>query len=394
MSSSGLEEALAKARDTLASGALTSEAQVRAAVIAPLLNALGWDPADPNQWLVEYPVGTGRVDDALLGPKGTALVFVEVKRPGALSPKAEDQLFGYANNKGVPLLVLTDGDTWDLYLSMAAGEPAERRFAHLTLTESDDLGRVAQDMREFIGREEVLSGTSEDAAKERLKQVKDREIGKSGLDLAWQDLLREPDEMLRDLLIERVEQDVGSRPGTRDAEEFLRRHIQPTIPSPGSVVVDDAAWLASSPAVLSRQQREQIKRWLAEPVPSTRRGSLTAASENASLRGVLIQGVEHAATKFARIHLLLAGELQSQNASFLREYTAAVRPGTKNPRAVRASDQILTGSRRSWYQQVPRHPEWYLHTKRSASDHQRLMREMTEIAGWSWGQDVVVLFDS
>ncbi len=49
----GLEDALAKARDTLVSGVLTSEAQVRAAVIAPLLQALDSDPADPEQWQVE-----------------------------------------------------------------------------------------------------------------------------------------------------------------------------------------------------------------------------------------------------------------------------------------------------------------------------------------------------
>ncbi|MCY3948330.1 MAG: hypothetical protein OXF61_03925 [Acidimicrobiaceae bacterium] len=150
MSSSGLEHALAKARDTLASGLLANEAGVQASVIRPILRELGWDDADPQQWQVEYQVDSGRVDEALLSSGGQPLVFVEAKRQGNLSVKAEDQLFGYAANKGVPLLVLTDGDTWDLYLSMAAGEPAERRFVHLTVTESGDLGRVAQDFREFI----------------------------------------------------------------------------------------------------------------------------------------------------------------------------------------------------------------------------------------------------
>lgn len=83
---------------------------MRSAVIAPLLNALGRDPANPNPWLVEYAVGTGKVDDALFGPNGSALVFAEAKKQGNLSVKSEDQLFGYANNKGVPLLVLTDGN--------------------------------------------------------------------------------------------------------------------------------------------------------------------------------------------------------------------------------------------------------------------------------------------
>ncbi len=93
MSSSGLKDALAKARDTLVSGILTDEAKVRAAVVAPLLNVLGWDPADPKQWLVEYAVGAGKVDDALFGPGGSALVFIEVKKPAISARKLKISYF-------------------------------------------------------------------------------------------------------------------------------------------------------------------------------------------------------------------------------------------------------------------------------------------------------------
>lgn len=223
MSSSGLEDVLAKARDNLASGRVMNEAGVQAAIIRPILRGLGWDDADPAQWQVEYQVEGGRVDEALIGPHGKPLVFVEVKRPGELSPKAEDQLFRYANNRGMPLLVLTDGDTWDLYLSMAEGEPAERRFTRLKLTEASDLGGAARDLRTYVDRREVLSGAARKAAELRLDQVKRHKIGRGGLESAWMELLGEPDDMLRDLLIERVEQEVGARPTTDDAERFLRQ---------------------------------------------------------------------------------------------------------------------------------------------------------------------------
>ena len=63
-----------------------------------------------------------------LGSGGGPLVFIEAKGLGLVSTAGEEQVFGYAVNRGVPFLILTDGNLWDFYLSMAAGIPAERRF--------------------------------------------------------------------------------------------------------------------------------------------------------------------------------------------------------------------------------------------------------------------------
>ncbi|WP_423921615.1 hypothetical protein [Candidatus Poriferisodalis sp.] len=57
---------------------------------------LRWDDADPQQWQVEYQVDNGRVDEALLGSLGKPLVFIEAKKQGNLSVKAEDFLRKYA----------------------------------------------------------------------------------------------------------------------------------------------------------------------------------------------------------------------------------------------------------------------------------------------------------
>lgn len=391
MSSSGLEDALAKARDALASGLVASEAAVQASVVRPILRELGWDDADPRQWQMEYPVDNGRVDEALIGPLGKPLVFVEVKRPGVLSPKAEDQLFRYASNKGVPLLVLTDGDTWDLYLSMAEGEPLERRFTRCKLTESSEFRGVARDLRTFLERSEVLSGAARKAAEARLEQVKHREIGKRGLDSAWAELLRGPDEILRDLLVEKVEENVGSRPGTRDAEDFLRMVAAkiPTTAQQGDV----AGWLRAAPKGLPSGMKATVTRWLKQlgdaapirtgPAPTPGSGKLS---------GIRIRGKEHEVLEFVRVHLLLASELESWKGGLLNALAARVKPGMKNPRAVRVSDPLLQTDRSKYYRQIPQYPQWYLHVHWSAKDHQRLMREMTELAGLSWGSDVVVLF--
>ena len=128
-----LEEALKKAVGRIRSGALENEAQVKQAVILPILRELDWDDSEPGEFVPELSVNEGFVDYALLHA-GASQVFIEAKRPGGLDVRAEDQLFRYAVNKGVPFLILTDGDIWDFYLAMAAGAPADRRFYRAELT--------------------------------------------------------------------------------------------------------------------------------------------------------------------------------------------------------------------------------------------------------------------
>ena len=99
-----LEAILKTAIVNLRSGRLEREEDVKLAVILPILQALDWNPADPGSLRPEYPVSSGRVDYALLC-HGRPQVFVEAKRRGALDVRAEVQLFGYAVNNGVPLLV-------------------------------------------------------------------------------------------------------------------------------------------------------------------------------------------------------------------------------------------------------------------------------------------------
>lgn len=362
MSSSGLEDVLAKARDNLASGRVVNEAGVQTAIIRPILRGLGWDDADPAQWQVEYQVEGGRVDEALIGPHGKPLVFVEAKRPGELSPKAEDQLFRYANNRGVALLALTDGDTWDLYLSMAEGEPAERRFTRLKLTEASDPSGVAGDLRTYVQRSEVLSGAARKAAELRLDQVKRYKIGRGGLESAWMELLGEPDDILRDLLIERVEQEVGARPTTEDAERFLRREAAERPggpPTPGRP--DDGEQAPPPPAKPCRQGK---------------------------LRGFNFRGDQFTAPNAAAVVALLADTLVAVDPAFLQHWGSSGRGGNL-PRAIRTGNALLSDpKRRNWYTRLPEHTDWYVFTSVNQRVKLRIMQDMAEVAGLMRDRDV------
>ena len=225
-----LEPVVETAIRNLRSGRLEREEEIKLAVILPILNALDWNPADPGSLRPEYPAGPGRVDYALFC-HGRPQVFVEAKRRGALDARAEAQLFGYAANNGVPLLVLSDGLCWDFYLSMADGRPEERRFHRLELRSEDMVPEYAATLENWLHKRQVASGKARRSAENRLEGDRSRSRAREAIPGAWRALASEPDGRLCDLLADKVQAGIGVEPHRSDVEEFLRRLSRsPTAP--------------------------------------------------------------------------------------------------------------------------------------------------------------------
>jgi hypothetical protein len=216
-----LQGTLAAVAELIHSDVLKNEADVKQFVLLPVLRALDWDDSDPLTIRPEYAAGPGQVDYALLHD-GRPLVFIEAKRLGNVDDKGEEQLFQYASNKGIPLLILTDGDRWDFYLSMAAGDPPERRFfrmelSHLEHKVSDFVGFLEEHLRQAA----VVSGRAKSSAERLHASDVERKKAQKRIPQAWRDLVGEPDDLLCDLLAEKVESECGTRPHSDDVERFL-----------------------------------------------------------------------------------------------------------------------------------------------------------------------------
>ena len=227
-----LEQGLKSVIGRLCSGLLENEAQVKQAAILPILRTLDWDDSDPESFKPEYSVGRGLVDYALLD-HGNPLVFIEAKRIGALDAGGEEQLFGYASNRGVPLLVLTDGNRWDFYLSMAAGVPSERRFYRLELLLKHKIPEYVDFLDQHLRKGRVVSGDARLVAEKRHASNREQERAQQAIPRTWRALLQEPDEMLRDLVAEMVESECGTKPELDEVEVFLKNLVF-TSPPPKS----------------------------------------------------------------------------------------------------------------------------------------------------------------
>ena len=92
-----------------------NETRTRAALIDPLLTALGWDATDPALVTPEYRVDVGWADYALAGVGNQPVAVIEAKRLGSVVENHLEQAVGYCIQQGIAYAGVTDGNHWQLY---------------------------------------------------------------------------------------------------------------------------------------------------------------------------------------------------------------------------------------------------------------------------------------
>ena len=202
-------------------GTYVNEAQVSQCVVVEILRALEWDISNPRVVVPQYSTESGRVDFALLQNERPR-IFIEVKAPDKPDDEGETQLFRYAFDEGAPMLVLTNGKAWSFYLTTAAGRPEQRLFYKLLLLDRTP-ETCAEILAKYLHKDRVYSGESLKSAQEHFQSKEiEREIERT-IPKAWREILTEPDELLRDLLVEKVTDMCGHSPSLEDAEKFLQK---------------------------------------------------------------------------------------------------------------------------------------------------------------------------
>jgi predicted type IV restriction endonuclease len=200
---------------------IVNEETTKLCVVLPLLVRLGWDRDNPLEVAPEYAVGTGRVDFCLKQNEEAA-VFLEVKRLGEPLDDHQQQLLRYAFERGVSLAALTDGVRWWLYLPTQPGSWEQRRFFTIDLKqqEPDD---AATQLRRFLEKSAVFSGTALSAAQELHNSRKKERQVREALPSAWRELCDDPDSELIELLSAKVEGCCGHNPDPEIVAEFIVR---------------------------------------------------------------------------------------------------------------------------------------------------------------------------
>jgi hypothetical protein len=196
-----VEDVIRSIRERLAKGGFPNESSVSHGAVLPILQACGWDIHNPDEVHPEYSTKDNqRVDYALLSKK--PLIFIEVKH--RLDPLRRDrgieQVLDYAYKEGVPVAILTDGDTWAFYWP-AASEPeyAERLAQEIQLTRMEP-SEAAAVLIKYLQK-------SLDLSPSRLRKIVEEDFNARKLPIIWEGILREPPDKLLDLIEEIAKKD-------------------------------------------------------------------------------------------------------------------------------------------------------------------------------------------
>ena len=344
------------------------EQNVRRTIIEPILQMCGWDVNGLIEVQSEFSVGDGRVDYALFCPDGIPHVFVEVKRLGGLDTSGEEQLFRYAYRQGVPILILTDGDLWDFYLSTAVGIPAERLFFQMKLTSGDKIPRYAEIFDECLQKKHVCSGQAVKVATELRGGV----AATRAISRVWQSMLAKPDEMLRDSLAEEIARDVGQRPDLDAVENFLK----------------NAANSSSSPR--QPQQRRGISAHL-DGETDNEQGPSVRTRQGKKIIGFIYrdQRVNTGAANLTLAEVLKA--FHKENPDFMRQMASAPDTIGRTRRLIAHSLQELydVPHMRKYHTELD--DDWLMATNLSAAESQRYIELACKIAGVQFGVNLTLI---
>lgn len=202
-------------------GLFTNEASVIRGIINPILQKLNWPANDVRVVRPEYTVGNQRVDIALFH-NNQPFIFIEAKKIGA-ADGAERQLFEYAFHSGVPILILTDGPTWHFFLTAGLGTYEQRKVNKLDLIEYDDLEQLCSKFIDYLDYSNVITGKTQKILQKDYEDInREREIIRT-LPNAWKKIIDENDELLFELVANKVEELCNYKPSKGLVFKYLSK---------------------------------------------------------------------------------------------------------------------------------------------------------------------------
>lgn len=362
-------------REGIRSGRYGNEAAVSQGIVLRLLQALGWPTFNTQVVCPEYSLAGRRVDFALCHPANKPAALVEVKQIGQ-SDGAERQLFEYAFHEGVPLAILTDGQEWNFFLPAEQGDYSERRVYKLDLLERE-LSECSVRMERYLGYAQVTSGQAIKAAREDYGNVSRTRQMLAALPEAWARLIADEDAFLLELVADKVENLCGFRPDLDTVATFLRENgLQRARPLPVN---------QRHLPPIGRAQPAIVAQPPPRPVPHADQG----AAHNTT--GYSLDGRFTPCRNGREVLVSVFVALAERDTTFLERFAARPRHGRTRRYLARSPEELYPGRpdlAREFFAQVK--VGWYLGTNVSHAAIRQIVEMACEVAGCTYGTDLVV----
>lgn len=354
-------------RSGIKTGRFANEAAVRQGIVLRLLQTLSWPTYDTQVVAPEYSVEGTRVDYALCHPPGKPVVFIEVKQIGQ-SGGGERQLFEYAFHKGVPMAILTDGQEWHFFLPAEQGDYGERRVYKLDIVERE-IDETVTRLQRYLDYRAICSGEAINAARADYQNVARGRLIKKTFPDAWRRLVDDEDELLLELIADRVESLCGYKPDPDTVAEFLKKQAdlnpvatcQPVSPPP------------------------------ARPGPSPQRPASTPQSHSLAQVGFALNGRFQPARNARDVLAKVFIELADRDPTFLERFATLPKHGRTRRYLGRTPNELYPERpdlARDFSQEI--RPGWWLGINLSRAAISRIIEMACEVAGLRYGTDLKV----
>jgi len=357
-----IEKTLSDIVQKLKLGKYPNEASISQGVVVRILQALEWPTWEPDILKQEYSLEGRRVDYALCHPPNKPIVFIEVKNPGH-AMEGERQLFEYAFHVGVPMAILSDGQEWHFYLPAEQGLYQERKVYNLNILERE-IAESANRLKRYLQYDAVISGNAISNARNDYKAVaKKRELERH-LPQAWKALISEEDELLIDLICDKVEDLCGYKPEPDMVSDFLKGMAasSATYPTPHPI--------STSPPV---------------PMPDRQPNKMRKGRFGFEVRGEF-----HAGKNASDTMVKLFKKLVAADPSFLDRFSA--RKHGRKRRFVSNDKMELYPGRPDLCEEhsLQLVSGWWIGTNYSRENIRKIIKLACEVANLSYGKDLIL----
>lgn len=189
-----------------------NEAQTKDWLIRPFFESLGWDFSNPDEVVPEDDDSAGKRTDYCFYVNSIPKLLVEAK---SLSNSLSDnkmiiEKLNYCANRNIPLLIITNGDSYKIYYSELKGIGKDKLLQEFTLSDSED--------------DEVIEKLSKKSFEKDLLLNYSRNISLfTTIKKAIENLFQSADKKFIRIINESVKEILGHKFGEDDIESALKQ---------------------------------------------------------------------------------------------------------------------------------------------------------------------------
>lgn len=382
----GIEKDIETIRTAIRAGRFPNEASVSQGIVLRLLNALGWACYDTDAVWPEYSLGGRRVDFALCSPPGKPIAFIEVKQIGQ-SDGAERQLFEYAFHAGVPMAILTDGREWNFFLPGEQGDYGERRVYKLDIIDRD-VKECVERLERYLKQSAVASGDAMLAARDDYRNVSKERQMRAALPKAWAQLIVDEDDLLLEILADRVESLCGFKPDPDMVAAFLKEGTQGAALPPQQILARAAPMQRPAPAAASINRPPASE--AAKAADSGPRSTPASSGQTGFSFDDRFHSTRNAIDTLRQVFDLLA----ARDSTFPDRFAGLPKHG-RSRRYLARNPQELYPGRDDLVREysIKLSSGWWMSTNHSRATIARIIEMACEVAGIAYGKSLVAKLD-